>query len=109
MWPTAILSERPAAFYIRRFRLVSAVLMSLAMSACATTPEPRIVTQEVKVPVPVPCKPNLGPEPAYADTEEALKAAPGLYERVQLLLAGRLQRIARDREKDAALKACAAP
>jgi hypothetical protein len=41
-------------------------------------------------------------------TEEALKAVLNIAERVQLLLVGRLMRIARDGEKSAALAKCAA-
>lgn len=75
-------------------------LAALLLGGCATTKqdkEPVVVTQEVKVPVPVPCTAlaQLGAEPPYADTDEALKAAPDIFTRVQLLLMGRLQRVQR--------------
>ena len=87
-----------------------AVLFSCAiLTGCASTPAPpaAIVTQPVDTPVPVRCAPDLGPEPAYPDTDAALRAAPDLFRRVQLLVAGRLLRIARDAEKSAALAQCA--
>ena len=73
------------------------MLFALALAACATKPvEPVIRTVEVKVPVPVACAPsNLGPAPAYPDTDQALRAVPGAAERYLLLAAGRLLRQAR--------------
>jgi hypothetical protein len=82
----------------------------LALAACTTTPPaPQIVTKTVQVAVPVACKPAVGPEPAYPDTDAALKAAPDVYQRVKLLVAGRLERIAREAELTAALGACEGP
>ncbi len=79
----------------------------LALTACATVPPtPQIVTKTVKVAVPVACKPALGAAPAYPDVDAALKAAPDVYQRVKLLVAGRLERIAREAELNAALAAC---
>lgn len=54
---------------------------------CAT-PEPKIVTQTVKVAVPTPCTPNLGMRPALMTKDQikaALDAAPGLDDRVKIL------------------------
>jgi len=80
----------------------------LVLAACATTPPtPRIVTKTVQVAVPVSCKPAIAPAPAYPDTDAALKAAPDVFQRVRLLVAGRLERIAREAELNAALDACA--
>ena len=84
-----------------------ACLALLAMTACASTPPaPRIVTKTVQVAVPVACKPALGAAPAYPDTDAALKTATDVYQRVKLLVAGRLERIAREAELNAALGAC---
>lgn len=89
---------------------LAVLIAALALAACGTPPkpEPQIVIQRVEVPVPVKCNAAaaLGPEPSYPDTAEAIRAAPSLFERVQLLLAGRVQRIQRDAEKSAALSAC---
>jgi hypothetical protein len=63
-------------------------------------------TVEVKVPVAVPCKPDLGPAPSYPDTRAALMGAPDLFERVKLLLAGRELRDAWIGAQATALKAC---
>lgn len=70
--------------------------------------EPIVKTVRVEVPVPVPCAVEVGPRPNYPDTDAALAAAPGLLDRVKLLLAGRGMRIAREAEQDAALGACGA-
>ena len=79
------------------------------VSGCASAPpQPQsIQVRTVELPTPVRCRPELGPEPDYPDTDAALRAAPDLFARVGLLLAGRLLRIARDQEKSAALAACA--
>lgn len=90
-------------------------LAAMILASCATTagpaasPEPRVVIQRVEVPIPVPCDPATGPEPDYPDTDAALRAAPNVFERVKLLAAGRIMRIARDVEKSVALAKCAAP
>jgi hypothetical protein len=76
------------------------------LAACAHKPEPVIRTVTVTVPVAVPCKVNVGPEPEYADTDSALRAAPDLFSRVKLLLAGRIQRMQREAELNAAVRAC---
>jgi hypothetical protein len=74
-------------------------------------PEPIIRTVEVRVPVPQPCPilDRLGPAPTYPDTAEALRAAPNLFERVKLLVAGRALRIAREAALIAAAQACGNP
>ncbi|HYE38243.1 hypothetical protein [Methylocaldum sp.] len=86
--------------------LLSAVLAWPLLTAgmCASTP--RIEVREVQVPVPVPCAVDPGPDPVYADTDEALRQAPDLFGRAQLLVAGRLQRMARERELKAANEGC---
>lgn len=89
--------------------LFAAVILfcALTLSACATTAPPRpVTTVEVRVPVAVKCHPDLGEPPQYPDTDAALKAAPDLFSRVKLIVAGRLMRIAREAELQAAIKAC---
>lgn len=87
-----------------RFAIIA---VALVLTGCATTAaEPRIEVRTVEVPVTVSCKVEIGPDPAYPDSDEALRAAPNTFERVKLLVAGRLLRIAREREISAALKAC---
>lgn len=78
------------------------VATCLFLAGCAA-PEPRIVTKEVIKEVPVSCSPNVGPEPQYDDSPAAIQAAPDIFESVKLLLAGRGQRIARDKVKSAAI------
>lgn len=93
-----------------------ALLACLALAACAhgptVPPEPVIRTVEVRVPVDDPAcareaVAELGGSPAYPDTDVALAAAPNLYERVKLLLAGKVLRIAREAQLTGALTACA--
>lgn len=90
--------------------LLGAALI-LALSACGTTePEPRIVVREVQVPVPVPCAARAGPDPAFADSDDALRSVAGqVFEQVKLLLAGREQRDARIGELKAVNTACSTP
>lgn len=85
-----------------------ATLMAFMLAACTTTPkpEPRIVQHEVSVPVLVKCSADPGPEPAYPDTPEALRAAPDIFEQVKLLLVGRALRIARLIDVEAANAGC---
>lgn len=87
-------------------------IAALALAGCAHTPEPEIRTVEVKVPVDDPAcareaVARLGAAPAYPDTPEAIRAAPNLFERVKILLAGRELRIAREAALKDALEACA--
>lgn len=76
------------------------------LTGCATTAVEPIHTVVVDVPVAVHCAPVIGSEPAYPDTDAAIRAAPDLFSRVKLLLEGRLMRIQRQAELSAALKAC---
>jgi hypothetical protein len=87
-------------------RHVSVLALSLTCVACATPAEPRIEYREVKVAVPVPCSADPGPDPAFSDTPEALRAAADVFTQVQLLLAGRAQRNARLAELGAAVAGC---
>ena len=83
------------------------IIAALALASCAPKPPvERIVIQEVKIPVPVPCDPQVGPEPLYADNAEALAAAPNILEAMRLRAIGRFERIARDQLKTAALDGC---
>jgi hypothetical protein len=92
-----------------------AVALCLAAAGCASSQfrpsEPIIKTVVVKVPVPEPCPAleKLGPEPAYPDTDEALRKAPNILEQVKLLLAGRALRVVRSAAVAEALAICAAP
>ena len=84
----------------------------LVLASCSTTsaerPEPEVRTVEIKVPVVQPCPAleALGPSPDYPDSDTALAAAPNLYERVKLLIAGRLLRMTREANMSAIVQAC---
>lgn len=80
-------------------------LIGLFLIGCATMPH--VVNVPVAVVVPCKAAQDLGPDPAYPDTDDALKTAPDVFEAAKLLLEGRLMRIQRDAEKTAALNACA--
>ena len=84
-------------------------LLILILTGCATTQTPEPVVQIVYVDklVPVPCSPDIGPEPLYADTPGALRSVPTVFGRVQLILAAREARVARLGELHAALDVCA--
>lgn len=85
------------------------VIMIVAGCAGGERPEPQIRTVEVQVPVSVPCQASqrLGNPPTYPDTDEALRTAQTLFAQVQLLLAGRVLRIARNDALEAAVQTCA--
>lgn len=101
-----LLDRRLPRVGVSAFHAAAAVLC-ITLAACATTkPEPQIVTKEVQIPVMVKCHPDIGPEPDYPDTDAKLKAAPDLFSKVQLLVAGRIMRMSRDAVKSAALSAC---
>lgn len=82
-------------------RLLLVSFLALGLSGCGATSG-----LVVKVPVPVPCAIDPGPDPKYVDEDEALRNAPDLFERVKLLLAGRQQRQDRERELKAANSGC---
>ncbi|MDR3513881.1 MAG: hypothetical protein P4L73_19760 [Caulobacteraceae bacterium] len=87
--------------------MVAVLLTSLA--GCATTSgpsEPQVITRTVEVPVAVQCAVQSPAEPAWADSDVALKAAPDLFARVQLLVAGRLQHYAYEAQQAAELSGC---
>ena len=74
--------------------LTPCLLASVMLAGCAHDPG-KIELQTVNVPVPVHCKPNIKPSETFPDTDQALKSAPDIFERVKLLLAGRDLRTAR--------------
>jgi len=82
-------------------------LLLLFLSGCATTPEPKIVTKIVEVPVARACVPdNLPPRPAYADTREALKAAGAADQRYHLMNSEWMRRDARLNLLEGVVDAC---
>ncbi|HEY5346573.1 MAG TPA: hypothetical protein VIJ72_00155 [Rhizomicrobium sp.] len=77
----------------------------LLLCGCATS-QAVLKTQTVNVPVALSCKPDIGSAPAYPDTPSAIAAAPDIFARTKLLLAGRMARIQREAELTVALAAC---
>jgi hypothetical protein len=90
-------------------RLGAVILVGAALGACATSPGGRGAPRAVNLPTPIACRADIGPQPDYPDTDDALRAAADLFERVRLLAAGRLMRMARERDLTAALGACEGP
>jgi hypothetical protein len=89
-------------------RGIAGVIAALTLSGCATAPpEPQIVTKLVNVPVAVKCVPDPAPvAPVYADSPAALAAAPNVFERVKLIMVGKMQRDGFIGELSAVVKAC---
>lgn len=77
------------------------LMLLLALAACAHAPaepvEPQVRTQTVNVAVPVPCKAlvELGPEPEYPDTPEAIQQAETIADVAVLYAQGRAMRVQR--------------
>lgn len=87
---------------LRRSLIFLAVVLSVY--GCASAPSLPTV---VNVPIAVACVPqDFSAEPAYVDNDVALKSADNVFERVKLLLIGRLERIKRLKEFEAAITAC---
>lgn len=81
------------------------------LAGCATTPspspEPIIITQEVRVPVAGTCVPaDLPAEPTYPDTRAKLLGAKDAAERYQLMGAGWPLRDQRLKELEIAVAGC---
>lgn len=92
-------------------RALALLPLLILAAACSTVPrEPRVVTVEVKVPVPVPCVPkSLRPKPTYPDTDEAILATAGPGDLLHLLAAGRLLRKQREAEVEPVIEVCRRP
>jgi hypothetical protein len=86
-------------------RMIAALALAGVLTGCAT-PQNRIVVQEVKVPVPVPCVAKIPEAPIYPDSDEAIKSAPDLFSLATLYRAGRGVRIAREAGLVEVLKSC---
>lgn len=82
-----------------------AITLTMLLAACSTAPKERIVTKEVKVPVPVACKVDIPPTPAYeGDTMDLSQDIFGL---VKGLLIEREQRKITEADLRARLVGCA--
>lgn len=98
---------------IKFIAAVALLITAEGLGGCATaplpTPQPIVITKEVVVPgPPVKCVPdNVGSQPAYPDTDAALKAAKDPAERYQLVAAGRPLRIARLAVLEPVIASCA--
>jgi hypothetical protein len=66
-----------------------------ALAACATAPEPKVRTVEVRVPVRVACVTAEVPHPPTSYADDKAKAAPDAAERYRLIATANEQRKAR--------------
>ena len=80
---------------------ILAVMLSFSLAGCAGM-APK--AQEVKVPVPVPCKVEAPVPPAFA--VDGLPIGSGIWEQMKALRAERKQRQAYEAELEAAVRAC---
>lgn len=87
---------------------IALVVACVSLAACASpqAPEPQVQIRTVTVPVPVKCSADPGPEPQYADSAQAIAAAPNIFELAKLYAEGRAQRIGRLIELQAANAGC---
>jgi hypothetical protein len=84
--------------------LMLAALLAIGLAGC-TTPAPRVVTKEVRVPVAVSCAPTpLQLEPVYAADAASLDGT--IFDLVQTLLIDREQRKISELSLRAALEGC---
>lgn len=81
--------------------------MTTAGMCAHDAPPAKVITQEVRVPVAVPCDAKPSPRPGFPDTREALLEADAAL-KLQLLYAGRKARDGYIGELEAAIAACAA-
>lgn len=93
-------------------RLALVIAAAIGLGGCASTPskplEPSIRTVEVKVAVPVPCPAltELGEEPSYPDTDEAIAKAATIGQLAALYAKGRAMRVQRLLEYSVARASC---
>lgn len=80
---------------------ILAVILSFSLAGCAGMAP---TVQEVKVPVPVPCKVEAPLRPALA--VDGLPVGAGIWEQMKALRAERKQRQGYEAELEAAVKAC---
>lgn len=91
-----------------RALMIAAAAVLLAGCAGKPSPEPVIVTHEVKVLVPVPCDPKITVKrPDFDGMKRVFAAAPGVFERGQIVLVYALDLTAWAEEAGAGLKECA--
>lgn len=77
------------------------VALAMALAGCASTPH---VPERVEVPIQVPCRVTVPPEPVWATATLAKDAS--IFDQVKALLSERRQRIAFEAKLDAAARSC---
>lgn len=90
---------------------ITPVLVAILLAGCTTAKpalQSEVRTVEAKVPQPVPCPAleRLGPEPAYPDTDDAIRSAATIGDAAALYAAGRKLRVQRLAEYLAAKASC---
>lgn len=91
-------------------KYLAPLALSLALAACQTA-EPRIVTRDVNIAVPIRCAPHIAPPPAHimtpAELAAALARAPNVTERARIVSDQLLLWLGYDPQLEAGLQACA--
>jgi hypothetical protein len=101
----AALAALGLAGCVTRGPLAPAAPPRAAATPPAPTPTPKLVRPVA--PKPVKCVPDdLGPPPAYPDSDTALRDAGGAADRYQLLAAGRILRTQRLMRLEEVVKRC---
>lgn len=80
----------------------------LLLAGCAR-PEPEriVITQEVRVPIPISCVPAGFPAaPTYSDTDAAIIATAGVDDLLVVLIEGRLERVNRLAKVEVVVEGC---
>lgn len=81
------------------------ILVTAFLTGCASSqPAIKVVTQEVKVPIAVPCKEEIPIEPVYCFSK--LDESADIFEKTKCLLSDRAKSIGYEIELVAKLKAC---
>jgi hypothetical protein len=95
----ALLTTKPLCYK----GLVVSTGIALFLTACATTPEPRVVTKTVNVAIPMKCDPQPRPQkPTLPD----YRSAPDIFEGVKRLIVRDKLHTAYEGELEAALSGC---
>lgn len=91
-------------------RLILAAVALACLAGCAApSGPPSPIIQRSYVPIAVPCSVDPGQEPVFADSTEAIIAAPNVLERAKIYAAGRQQRIAWEAHLAAVAAGCKMP
>lgn len=90
--------------HVKSKLLLIALVSVLASCATYEPPAVRVVTQQVEIPIAIPCIVDVPPPPLFGF--ETIQNTQSLYSKVQILLSDREMHIAYEIELLGALKSC---